>query len=331
MTHTLTPPAHQHGNGGFGRPTEDPTVALRPRTRYAPAPAWGPPAPIPPMAAPQQQLWGAPNAWAPPAPWGMPPAGGQNPKTQRWLLAVAGAAVAVATITVAVAASTSGDNNSHAVPGGVPVPAPPTKSSAAPAPSTPAAPPHVTSISDSALPTLLPDPAYVAQVMGTAGLEAIDKLSGPGMFTDVADPAKCVGAVIPANENAYAGSGSRATYVQALHDQAHTATVLSAVTTFGTASSAADLVGQQGATWATCQTAPVVLNPSHPNPMSWTVQDVSVHRGIITARISAAGGPTCQRAVTSNNNVVVDVTACDANPSNEAETIASTIAKRVAQ
>lgn len=330
MTRTLTPPAPQHGNGGFGRPTEEATVALRPRTRYASAPVWGPPGPIPPMAPPQARPWGVPNAWAPPAPWGAP-MGGQNPKTQRWLLAVAGAAVAVATITVAVAASTSGHNGSPAVPGGVPVPAPPTKSSAAPAPSTPVAPPQVTSISDSALPTLLPDPAYVAQIMGTAGLEAIDKLSGPGMFTDVADPARCVGAIIPANENAYAGSGSRATYAQALHDQGRTVTVLSAVTTFGTASSATDLVGQQGATWATCQTTPVVLNPSHPNPLTWTVQDVAVHRGIITARISASGGATCQRALTSNNNVVIDVTACNANPTSEAETLALTIAKRVAQ
>lgn len=331
MTHTLTPPVRQHGTGGPGRPSEEPTVSLRPRPRYTPPPMWGPPGPIPPMTPQQPRPWGVPNAWAPPAPWGMPPAGGQNPKTQRWLLAVAGAAVAVSAITVAVAASASGHNNSPAVPGGVPVPAPPTKSSAAPAPSTPVAPPHVTAISDSALPTLLPDPAYVAQVMGTAGLEAIDKLSGPGMFTDVADPARCVGAIIPANENAYAGSGSRATYVQALHDQGRTATVLSAVTTFGTASSAGDLVAQQGAAWATCQSAPVVLNPSRPDPMSWTVEDVSVRGGIITARISAAGGPVCQRALTSNNNVVVDVTACTAHPSNEAVTIASTIAKRAAQ
>lgn len=326
MTNTLTPPAQRYGNGGFGRPTEEPTVSLRPRHRIAAAPAappmWGPPRPIPPLAA--QQF----NAWAPPPPWGMPPAGGQSPKTQRWLLAVAGAAVAVAAITVTVAAST-GHNDSPAVPGGVPVPAPPTKSSAPTTPSAPVAP-HVRAISDDALPTLLPDPAYVGQVMGSTGLEVIDKLSGPGMFTDDADPARCVGAIIPADENAYAGSGSRASYVQALHDQSRT-TVFSAVTTFGSASSADDLVAHQGPTWATCQSAPIVLDPGHDKPTTWTVEDVSVHAGIVTARISAAGGPSCERALTSKNNVVIDVTACNANPSNEAETIASAIAKRVAQ
>lgn len=334
MTQTFTPPAHRYGNGGFGRPTEEPTVSLRQRP-----PAWAQAAPaspnhyagpIPPMAPPHSSPWGVPNAWAPPAPWGMPPAGGQSPKTQRWLLAVAGAAVAVAAITVAVAASTSGHNDSPAVPGGVPVPTPPTKSSAPTTPSAPVAPPQIRAISDAALPSLLLDPAYVGQVMGTTGLESIDKLSGSGMFTDTADPAQCVGVVIPANENAYAGSGSRATYVQALHDQSRT-TVFSAVTTFATSSLAGDLVAQQAAIWQTCRSAPVVLDPGHGNPTTWTVEDVSPQGGTLTARISAAGGLSCQRALTSKNNVVIDVTTCNTNPSNEAVTIASAIAKRAAQ
>jgi PknH-like extracellular domain len=340
MTQTITPPAHQYGNGGFGRPTEEPTVALRPRPRFASAPVlsappvWGPPAtaapnqyagPIPSMAPQHSSPWGVPNGWAPPAPWGMPPAGGQSPKTQRWLLAVAGAAVAVATITVAVAAS--GHNDSPAAPAGVPVPPPPTKSTAPATPSAPVAPPQIRAISDEALPTLLLDPAYVGQVMGTTGLELIDKLSGPGMFTDTADPAQCVGVVIPANENAYAGSGSRATFVQALHDQSRT-TVFSAVTTFATSSLAGDLVAQQAGTWQTCRSAPVVLDPGHDNPTTWTVDDVSQQGGTLTARVSAAGGPSCQRALTSKNNVVIDVTTCSANPSNEAVTIASAIAQR---
>jgi PknH-like extracellular domain len=333
MTHTLTPPAHQYGNG-FGRPTEEPTVSLRPRPVWAPAATASPnyyAGPIPPMAPEHASPWGVPNAWAPPAPWGMPPAGGRSPKTQRWLLAVAGAAVAMAAITVAVAASNSGHNYSPAIPGGVPVPAPPTKSTAPTTPSMPVAPPQIRAISDEALPTLLPDPAYVGQVMGTPGLELLDKLSGPGMFTDTADPAQCVGVVIPANENAYAGSGSRATYVQALHDQSKTTTVFSAVTTFATPSMAGDLVAQQAAAWQTCRSAPIVLDAAHGNPTTWTVQDVSQQGGTLTARISAAAGPSCQRAMTSKNNVVIDVTTCNASPSNEAATIASAIAKRAAQ
>ena len=56
MTQTFTPPAHRYGNGGFGRPTEEPTVSLRQRP-----PAWAQAAPaspnhyagpIPPMAPP---------------------------------------------------------------------------------------------------------------------------------------------------------------------------------------------------------------------------------------------------------------------------------------
>jgi hypothetical protein len=65
--------------------------------------------------------------------------------------------------------------------------------------------------------------------------------------------------------------------------------------------------------------------------MSWTVQDVTRQGDTLTARVSVPGGPSCQRALTSKNNVVIDVTACNANPSNEAVTIASEIARRAAQ
>lgn len=350
MTHTITPPAHRYGPAGFGRPTEDPTVALRPRPAvgmapaFGPSPVWGRPvtpspnyyqAPIPQMAPQNPNPWGVPNAWAQPAPWAMPPAGGRSPHTQRWLLAIAGAAVVVAAVTVAVAASTGSHDNSPAVPGGVPVPSPPTKSSApstavmVPAvPSAPSAPASV--VSDEALPSLIPDAAYIGQVMGTTGLESIDKLSGPGMFSDDADPAQCVGVIIPANRNAYAGSGPRASYSQALHDQGST-TVFAAATTFPTASLAADFVSQQRPIWQACQSTPVRLDPGHENPMTWNVHDVSRQADTLTAHISVAGGPSCQRALMSKNNVVIDVTACNANPLNEAVTIASAISQRAAQ
>jgi hypothetical protein len=347
MTQTIYSPAHPYGNTGFNGPTEEPTVALRPRRRFAPAPGvsphpgWGQapaapnhyPGPIPQLAPQHSNPWGVPNTWGPPAPWAQPPAGGQSPKTQRWLLALAGAAAAVAAITVAVAASTARHNDSAAGPAGVQVPNPPTKSTAASAPSAsaPVAPPsHAGLVSDEALPTLVPDPAYIGQIMGTTGLEPIDKLDGPGMFTDDADPAQCVGVIIPANKNVYVGAGSRAAYVQALHDQSRT-TVFDGVTTFATSSLAGDFVTQQAPTWQACQSTPIVMDPSHDKPMSWTVQDVTRQGDTLTARVSVPGGPSCQRALTSKNNVVIDVTACNANPSNEAVTIASEIARRAAQ
>lgn len=345
MAHTISSPTHPQSPTGFGPSIEEPTVALRPRPGIGLAPIqhqpsqrmgpqrWGHGATAPvnhyagprPGAAPYNSApWGNPNAWGSPPPWAMPPAGGARRKTQHWLLAATGAVVAVAAVTIAVAASTGKDNGSATASHGVPVPNPPTKSAAAP---TPPPPPPPSLVSDATLPTLLPDPAQVAQVMGTTVMDPIDKLSGPGMYTDNADPAQCVGLVIPAAKNAYAGSGWRATYVQALHDQSNR--VFDGVTTFPAASSAGNFVTQQELAWQGCRFAPVVLGPEHDKPITWTIQDVSRQGDTVTARISAQGGLSCQRALTSKSNVVIDVSACSAHPSDEAVTLASAISQRV--
>jgi hypothetical protein len=268
----------------------------------------------------------------------MPPAGGDSRKAQRWLLAAAVAALVAAAGAVAVAGSTGRHGGSLTASGGVHVPALPTKSVAppqtlsVPVPSSVGSPSSPSVISDAALPTLLPDPAFVAHVMHAATLEPIDKLTGPGMFTDTADPAQCVGLILPVTKNAYAGSRSRSTYVQALHDQSSNSkgTVVNGVTTFPSASSANDFVTQQAATWQGCRAA-VVLDPDADKPITWTIQDVSQQGDTLTAHINVPGGPACQRALTWQKNVVIDVTACSADPSNEAVTIASAISQRVTQ
>jgi hypothetical protein len=332
MAHTLIPPTRQRGHAGyppFYDNAREQTVAFNRRPSAGPGP-WGPPTAAPAPVGP----WAAPYGRPVPGPWGIPPQGGKDRTTQRWWIAGAGAAAAVAAAVVAVVGFSAdhGGAQPAATPGvhlpGPAVPSTPAPQIPAPTPSSPSG----SNISDSALPSLVPSIATVSRVMGSSGMVPMDKLNGPGLFTDQFDPSECGGAVIPSTQAAYATSAMGSTYVQALRDQdpdgAHS--VFNGVTTFPTASSAATFVIQQSVTWQGCQGRPIVMDPNKDKPLSWTVRDVKLRGGTVTANTSlASAGVVCQRAMTAMRNVVIDVTACSDDPANTAVTLASMISDRL--
>lgn len=353
MAHPLVPQTQQRGHAGYGPSnnqwSEQPTVAYghRPYARHAGIPAhpWRPPTPPNPSAGYMGAAtptavgpWSAPNGWGAPGPWPQPPFAGNGRGTQRWWIAASGAVAVVVAAAVAVVGFTAGHGDSHTTAsGGVHVPAPPVKS-APPAPTaapTPNSAPSAGSlVDDSALPTLVPRIAQVSRVMGSAAMEPIDKLNGPGMFADKANPAECAGAILPAAATTYSGSGARSTYVQALHDQDPSTpiTVFNAVTTFMTESAAAAFVNQQPSTWQGCQAGPIVLDPDKDKPLTWTIRNVAQRDNMLSANTSLGGAPaTCQRVMTAKRNVVIDVTACSGNPGDSGVALASMIAERMGQ
>jgi hypothetical protein len=335
MAHTLIPPTRQRGYAGyppFYDNAREQTVAFNRRPGAAPGP-WGPPTAAPAPIGP----WGAPYAGPMPGPWGIPPQGGKDRTSQRWWIAGAGAVAAVAAAVVAVVGFSADHGAQPVATQGVAVPGPAVPSTPAPQIPTPTPTPNsspsTSTISDSALPSLVPNIATVSRVMGSSGMAPIDKLNGPGLFTDQFDPSECGGAVIPSTQAAYASSAMGSTYVQALHDQdpdgAHS--VFNGVTTFPTASSAATFVTQQSVGWQGCQGRPIVMDPDKDKPLTWTVRDVKLRGGTVTANTSLAGaGVLCQRAMTAMRNVVIDVTACNSDdPANTAVTLASMISDRL--
>ncbi|MEE6140294.1 sensor domain-containing protein [Mycobacterium sp. 050128] len=352
MTQTI--PSHQHrGYPGYGtpyqRPCEPAAPAFAPHpgisTAGRPGQLWGSPAappafsrPIPAIVPPAAGPWGPPNTWPGPSGWPMPPVNAAKRKTQWWLVGAAGVATVATVITATVAMAGLADHNGSATTAasGVPVPAPPVTSSLAPQTTVAAPAPGNTGslVDDETLPTLLPDVATVGQVMGGVRLEAIDRLSGSGMFNDQPNPPECAGLVVPVSSVAYSRFAPRTTLVQALRDQNKNLvhTVFNGVTTFSTQSAATAFVNQQAGTWQGCRANPIVLTPKNDKPMTWTVRDVAQRGDTLTASTALQNSSTlCQRALTAKRNVVIDITTCSENPGDTAATLAAQISQRLGQ
>jgi serine/threonine kinase PknH len=337
MTHTLTGPAPY-----TGYPQQVPSDAAG-RDRWSGLPPatsasaqWAPQSPItypgqlPPAAFYPAGGWGQPTTPGQPWPSAAPTRLGR--RGVAWIAAGGTATLAVAIATV-VALTTGHGNTELSASGGVHVPTPPVKSAPAPQPDAPISPSTSTpEIADVDLPGLLPPEAHISEVVGAVNLEPIDKLNGPGMFNDDANPAQCVGAVMTVAKAAYAGSGVRNTFVQALHerDQSELHTVFNGVSTFGSAAEATSFVNQQSGIWQSCQASPIVLDPGKSKPLTWTLRDVAKRGDILTANAAMDGSPaTCQRALTARRNVVIDVMTCSREVADTAATLASEIAEHM--
>jgi hypothetical protein len=316
------------------------TRPLAPLPPYAvrPTPAnWGqsfqPPRPVPPVYQPPVSpsaptVWSSPNARPvlPPAPWGMPPSKpGLGGRQWAWIAAAGAAALAV---TVGVVAAVA--NGRDDVAGS---PSRPAVATASPSPAA-VPPPPATVVEDTDLPRMVPLEAHAAEVAGAVALEPIAKTSGPGLLSNYTDPAGCAGALVPATKSDYAGSGVRATYVQALHDpdrqQLHL--VVNTVSTFDSASQATQFATTQAVAWQGCQASPIMLYANEEKPTTWVVSDVAQQGEMLTARAFVRDtGAHCQRALTSKLNVIVDVQVCTATVTDAAATLATEIAGHVGQ
>jgi hypothetical protein len=103
---------------------------------------------------------------------------------------------------------------------------------------------------------------------------------------------------------------------------------LQAVVLFGNADQAKAFYDASAQQWPACTHYTHTQSGTH-----WDVAPISDKDGMlstITTQANAqAGGWACGRALTANNNVVVDVNTCSANPADSAVKIAEQIAARV--
>jgi hypothetical protein len=265
-----------------------------------------------------------------PGPWGPPPVGPDPRRRAGTWVAAGGAAAMVVAAAVAVGVVTERSRDRQPAPPLTSAPTAPPTPEASPAPVAP--PPAV--VGDTDLVRMLPQEAHVAEVVGAASLQPMDKLNGPGLLSGYSDPAACVSTIIPADKSAYVGSGVRATYVQALHDPDRSAThmVLNTVTAFDSASEAELFASTQAVTWQGCRTAPVNLDRDDEKPMIWVVKDVEQRGGMLTAHTHVRdGGTYCQRALVVKMNVVNDVAVCTDMPSDAAVRLAEDTIGRLGQ
>ncbi|MGV0636021.1 serine/threonine-protein kinase PknH/PknJ [Mycolicibacillus trivialis] len=224
---------------------------------------------------------------------------------------VAGVAV-VAVAAGAVALFAGGKSDDQASPPTAPPSHPPT--SAAP------------TVASSDLASLMLPDNRLTEAVGAA------TKAGPEPWREFARDtyADCGGIVYPMQSNSYSGSGSVDKYVQVgvdVRDQTRS-NVVQGVVAFPSADLAARFVDRQRALWPPCAYQTVRVSASNDQPeFFWRITDVNATGDIITAKaLREDNGRTCQHALTSMNNIVVDVLACSADKSNPGLDIARGIA-----
>jgi serine/threonine kinase PknH len=200
-----------------------------------------------------------------------------------------------------------------------------------PAPTTPPPPPLVR---DEALPGLLLDPPTVNAVMGTRDLVVNPLLTTARLYIDTTDKPECGGAWANANKGEYTGSAWQAVQTQYLREPDNPQhEVYQSVVSFPTAKTARDFVAKESQRWPACKGAALTTtNPTTP-AQTWWVASVGKDGDVLTSVSDreGSGGYACQHAVTSRNNVVVDVEACGWDVMQQGTAIAHRIAEQVSR
>ncbi|MGE2818027.1 sensor domain-containing protein [Mycobacterium heidelbergense] len=309
-------PVHPH-NGGVGSLPPRPASA----PRYgAPMTSWA----RPPMRV--QPPLGPGPAWpaAPVRP---------RPTSQRtWLLLGAGVVVVVLALGVGLVALVAAGGSSK----------PREASAHSAAPSAPSAqpstvapvPPPAPLLQPEALGSLLLDTASINSIMGTRELVVNPAGTTDKLYNDTTDKPECGGVWANANKFAYAGSGWQAVQTQYLREQDHPRhEVYQSVVSFPTAKAAKDFVATETKRWALCNGTSVTTTTPNTTPQSWWIATVSQQGDMLTSLANREGaqGLGCQHALTARNNVVVDVSTCGWDVTEQSSAIATKIAERISR
>jgi hypothetical protein len=147
--------------------------------------------------------------------------------------------------------------------------------------------------------------------------------------SDTMQPAECLAVDGSAQVKVYAGSGYTAERDETYHEHDNfNHYVDQAVVLFPTAKQANAFVTASAQQWPTCHAYTHTQSGSQ-----WTTGPVTNANGMLrlttTQQNANKPGWACGRALTAQNNVVIDVNTCSANPADSAVSIAGQIAGKV--
>lgn len=189
-------------------------------------------------------------------------------------------------------------------------------------------------VSSTALDGLLLDPGVLDTIMGASGLTVVN--SSDKMYANHTPTDECLVTWVNVHEDVYAGSGwtglSKETVQESATDYEHI--VYQSVVSFPEALDAHDQYVSQVAGWAKCDNKQInERNTDDPEDRDnyWKVGESQEKDGVLTITRSPVGGDgwSCQRALTSANNVVVDIDVCADNVSDQAAQVAKKIAEKI--
>lgn len=184
-----------------------------------------------------------------------------------------------------------------------------------------------------ALEDLLLDTSDIGTIMG-ARVDVIE--SGDSMYRNQPLDDGCL-VWAEAQQYSYQGSGWTAVRVQQLRDRRDDADhiVYQAVVAFPDAMAASEFYESQVSEWGQCDDQRVDLHDAgDPNAHYWTLSEAADENGILTItreQEESTRGWSCQRALTAENNVVADVSACAYDVDDRGAQIAEQIANKIAE
>jgi predicted Ser/Thr protein kinase len=261
-------------------------------------------------------------------PLGMPPAGVRTPPSRPWWQRRQ-VQVGLAAAVVVILAAGAG------IIGYLMRPASTARSAATSQPS--ATPRQITPVAEAALQGLLLTPAQIDATMGTTGTTVTETTTVMEDNSDhVADKAcrPLAGNVIAP---VYAGSGWRAFREQVIREPGDKWThgVDQGVVLFPSAHDAGAFFTASAQQWPACANRQFTTTVAGKPNQVWTVGPVSNAGGILSATNTRNVSPgwvweSCQRALTVANNVVIDVEACNLNPSDSPANDAVNIVHQIA-
>ncbi|MGV0654941.1 sensor domain-containing protein [Mycolicibacterium thermoresistibile] len=176
---------------------------------------------------------------------------------------------------------------------------------------------------------LLLDGEALSSVLNASGLASAEPVDTSALAAQTAEPPHCLAVVAAGTEASYRDTGFTGVAGRTVSDPGDDATSVSQfVVSFPDAAAAARYQDSQINQWRDCVEVSVTQHIDAQPPRTWTVNAVDPVGGVLDAVIRD-NRATCQRAVATDSNVVVDVLACSPQVGQYAEDIATQITDKI--
>lgn len=185
----------------------------------------------------------------------------------------------------------------------------------------------------SALPDTLLDAARINDIVESTDLKVQHTITTMDQSTAQLSNPDCVAAFLPAEKEAYDGSGWLALNGRALRgDGGNGTSAIETVVAFGTRSAAQDFYTTMTGQWQRCADQPLDVDYRDGSSSSWRFGPVTDHDGTLSMVQDAVGSTehwACQRALRVSNNVAIDTMVCKSYVNDEAVAVADGIDARL--
>lgn len=196
-----------------------------------------------------------------------------------------------------------------------------------------------TPITVSALDELLLDAGQINSALGATSMKAWFNANAMWDWSSGVSDTNCLAVDGPAQDKVYANTGWTAMRGQRLDDSEDDSKkrnhyAIQAVIAYPSAHDAKAFYDASVQSWSACSKRRFSdVNPGKPDVV-WTVADISKDNGTLsTSQVQEGGdGWACQRALTTRNNVAIDIVTCAyGQPAGPAVDIAAQIAAKAAK